>query len=68
MAPGGKTSDSRDPKSVNPVFVRFWTTNDSFSSKLAVTILLQDQWASLSIPADPGRVFHPVRRPQSVIL
>ena len=26
----------------------------------AITLPLQDKWASLSLPADPGRVFHPV--------
>ena len=31
-----------------------------------LTLLLQDQWVSLLIPADPGRVFHPVWRPQYI--
>ena len=34
---------------------------------MAVTLLLHDQWAELSLPADPGRVFHPVRRPEMFI-
>ena len=33
---------------------------DAFSIKSSVTLLLQDQWASLSIPADPDRFFDPV--------
>ena len=31
-----------------------------------LTLLLQDQWASLSLPADPGRLFPPVWRPQYI--
>ena len=37
-------------------------------NKFAVTLLLQDQWASLSLPADPGRLFPPVWRPQYTFL
>ena len=35
---------------------------------MAVTLLLQDREVELSIPADPGRVFHPVWRPQHIFL
>ena len=38
-----------------------------FRTNFAVTLLLQDKWASLSLPADPGRLFPPVWRPQYIL-
>ena len=45
---------------LKPSFLWFSTQIDQFWTTFAVTHLLHDQWASLSLPADPARVFHPV--------
>ena len=51
---------------LKPSFLGFWTQIGQFWTTFAVTLLLQDQEAELSIPADPARVFHPVWRPQNI--
>ena len=43
---------------LKPSFLSFSIQIVSFCTTFAVTHLLQDQWAELSLPADPARVFH----------
>ena len=53
---------------LKPSFLWFLIQLGQFWTTFAVTHLLQDLWASLSIPADPGRVFHPVWRPKYIFI
>ena len=55
-------------KKLKPSFLWFWIQISQCWTKLVVTHFLQDQEAELSIPADLGRVFHPVWRPQYMFL